>query len=195
MTIRFFVPGIPRPGGSKKAFPFKRKDGRMGVRVTDASTHGKDWRTNVKAAGFEAYHDDLLTGPLGLSATFVMPRPKGHYGTGRNAEVLKASAPAFPTTKPDVLKLARALEDALTGIVWRDDAQIVSESIAKVYGNRPGAHVCIVETSGEPADERDLQFDTGDRAAGLRAFLGGVAEAPPQAREVQVRCAVDPTSP
>lgn len=33
---------------------------------------------------------------------------------------------------PDVLKLARGVEDALTGIVWRDDAQIVNESLSKV---------------------------------------------------------------
>ena len=41
---------------------------------------------------------------------------------------------------PDVLKLARGVEDALTGIVWRDDAQIVNESLNKVVGAAaPGA--------------------------------------------------------
>jgi predicted short-subunit dehydrogenase-like oxidoreductase (DUF2520 family) len=34
-----------------------------------------------------------------------------------------------------VLKLARGVEDALTGIVWRDDAQIVVEHLEKRYGS------------------------------------------------------------
>jgi hypothetical protein len=49
-----------------------------------------------------------------MSLVFVKPRPKAHYGTGRNAEVLKDSAPAAPGVKPDTGKLARAVEDALT---------------------------------------------------------------------------------
>jgi Holliday junction resolvase RusA-like endonuclease len=47
---------------------------------------------------------------------------------------LRASAPRYPTGRPDVLKLARACEDALTGVIWRDDAQIVVERLYKDWG-------------------------------------------------------------
>ena len=74
---------------------------------------------------------------------FHRRRPKGHFGSGRNAGVVKASAPAHPTSRPDVLKLARAAEDALTGIVWHDDAAIVDERLRKVWGDREGCTVTV----------------------------------------------------
>jgi len=81
----------------------------------------------------QQYKGDVLTGPLSVEMIFYKPRAKAHYGTGRNAALLKDSAPAYPAVKPDVLKLARAIEDGLTGVVYADDALIVSEGIAKRY--------------------------------------------------------------
>ncbi len=58
-----------------------------------------------------------LMGPLwdeAISARFLflIERPKSH----RRADgSIKAGAPLFPVAKPDVLKLARAAEDALSG--------------------------------------------------------------------------------
>jgi Holliday junction resolvase RusA-like endonuclease len=92
------------------------------------------WREAVGWAARMAYKGDLITDtPLVVLMEFVKPRPKSHYGTGRNAEVLKDSAPVAPIVKPDVLKLARAVEDALTGPIWKDDCYIVTELIAKRY--------------------------------------------------------------
>jgi Holliday junction resolvase RusA-like endonuclease len=44
-----------------------------------------------------------------------------------------------------VLKLARAVEDALTGVVWRDDAEIVAEGLAKLYGTPERVEISITE--------------------------------------------------
>lgn len=41
-----------------------------------------------------------------------------------------------PLTKPDVDNYAKCM-DALNGIVWRDDSQVVSLSIEKFYSARP----------------------------------------------------------
>ena len=82
--------------------------------------------------------------PIHLVLRFTVERPKSHYGSGRNADKLKPSAPAFPASKPDVLKLARGVEDALTSIILKDDAQIVTETLTKRYG-RPGVVVEIHE--------------------------------------------------
>ena len=143
MIINFFVPGIPQPGGSKRGFyipKIKR------VVITDANEKKvKPWRQSVVAACREVYAGELLTGPLTLSITFQMPRPKGHYGSGKNAAVLRASAPKHPTSKPDRTKLLRALEDALNGVLWKDDTQIVGGEIQKCYHDRPGALVEVRE--------------------------------------------------
>ena len=133
IEIHFFVAGIPRPGGSKRAYTFKRKDGRTGVRCTDTGKYTAKWRQNVAAAARQAYRGPLLTGPLAFAMTFYMPRANSHFGTGRNKGVLKASAPKFHTKTPDVTKLVRAAEDALTGIIWQDDSQVVRQENEKIY--------------------------------------------------------------
>lgn len=141
MELSFVVLGHAQPAGSKRAFAIKRGGVATGqVAVTDANERSKPWQAEVKAAAAEAMWDedytlyDQWTGPLLLSLTFHVLRPKGHYGTGRNAGTVKASAPLWPKSKPDVSKLVRGVEDAMTGIVYVDDAQIVQQYAEKRYG-------------------------------------------------------------
>lgn len=137
--IRIWVPGIPRPGGSKKAF-FIKSLGR--AVITEDNKRSKDWRNSV--AFMAADHIKTpLSGALEVSFLFVMPRPKGHYGTGRYAGMLKASAPKYPTTKPDITKLIRSTEDAMKGIAWGDDSQVAHQDGYKAYGDNPGCTITI----------------------------------------------------
>ncbi len=136
--LRFTVLGRPQPGGSKRAFAV-RKDGvpTGRIAVADANPKAKSWQREVKLAACDAVDAGtfvLLTGPLNVSMTFYVSRPKGHHRTGRSAHLLKDSAPPFPIVRPDSLKLARGTEDALTGLVWRDDAQVVDLDVHKRYG-------------------------------------------------------------
>lgn len=126
--IAFTVNGRPAPAGSKKGF-YNKKAKR--VIVTDDSKNSRPWKAQVSDAAAEAMGGGaLLDGPLTLELDFYVPRPKGHFG----ARGVKPSAPPHPAVKPDLLKLTRAIEDALSGIVYRDDAQIVTEHLAKRYG-------------------------------------------------------------
>lgn len=148
MKITIIALGVPAPGGSKSAYPFHKKDGTLGVRVTDAAgKRNKTWRKTVALAGAQVMADNGLTepftGPLFVTMNFFMPRPKSHYGTGRNKDRLKASAPEHHTVKPDLTKLIRSTEDALTGIVWHDDSQIVEQVCTKVYGPDPGCSITV----------------------------------------------------
>lgn len=146
MRVNFFVPGLPAPAGSKKAFAHA-STGK--IVVTDTSgKRGRDWRASVADHAVVAMQGrGLMLGPVRLLVVFGMPRPKGHYGTGRNASRLKAGAPKHHTTKPDATKLLRAVEDAMTGIVWRDDAQVVEQEVRKIY-DRVGVHVLATEMEG-----------------------------------------------
>lgn len=136
--MEFTVLGVPAPAGSKRGFAVKGR-----VIITDANKKAAPWKALVSAAAREVYDGPLLTGPLAVRMMFYFPRPKGHYGTGKNAGKLKASAPAEHTKKPDALKLSRGTEDALTGIVWRDDSQIVCETLSKHYGEPARAEIII----------------------------------------------------
>lgn len=150
--VSFNAHGKPQPAGSKKAFPIRRKGGggwvlTGKVAVVDDNPKAKSWQAEVAGEAALAMMDagayDPFDGPLGLAVTFTMRRPKFHFGSGRNAKKLKPSAPAWPTVKPDSTKLVRAIEDALTGIVWTDDAQVVEQLATKRYGDAEGAHVEI----------------------------------------------------
>jgi Holliday junction resolvase RusA-like endonuclease len=142
-TISFFVAGLPKPAGSKRGF-FIPKLKR--VVIVDANPNSKDWKTDVKHAAQAAYSGPPLTVPLAVKFAFFMPRPKGHFRSGRNSVMLRDSAPPFPAGKPDVLKLARGVEDAMTSIIYADDSQIVSERLLKRYAEgTPGVQVEISE--------------------------------------------------
>lgn len=147
-ALRFSVVGQAKTAGSKRAFVHP-KTGRA-IITEDARTgrSAKTWRQEVAAVA--AFHrpsapwgDEMLLGPCSVEFTFYRPRPKGHYGSGANARVVRPSAPPAPATRPDVLKLARAVEDALTGILWKDDSQIVDERLRKVWGEPERCEIVV----------------------------------------------------
>lgn len=139
-VIAFTALGFAQPGGSKRAF---RHNHTGRIIVADDNRKAKPWQAVVASAGHEAMAGRaLLDGPLAVRIVFFQPRPKGHFGSGRNSAVLKPSAPPRPIVRPDVLKLSRTVEDALTGVCWRDDSLIVSEKLEKHYGE-PAR--CVVE--------------------------------------------------
>lgn len=130
--IRIVAYGIPGPQGSK-AVKGRRRNGS--VILVESSAKVKPWRASVAAAASLVRPAELLDGPLIADMVFSMPRPASHYGTGRNAGVLKARyVDTQPDRVPDLSKLCRSTEDALTGIVWADDARVVRYgALAKVY--------------------------------------------------------------
>ena len=148
MRIEFTVIGTPQPGGSKKGYPMRGADGKMHVAIVDVNAKAKPWKACVAAAAREAYDGPLLRGALIVQMVFCRKRPKGHYRTGKNSHLLKDSAPIYPTTRPDVLKLARSTEDALTGVIWEDDSQTVDLKLAKRYGEPERAEIVIVGDDG-----------------------------------------------
>lgn len=145
-TISFFVEGLAKPAGSKRAFALKKGGvftGRVGV--TDDCEKSKDWKASVQQAAIPMRPESPWTCALSIRVTFYMPRIRAHYRTGKQSHILRDDCPAYHTVKPDSTKLLRGLEDALTGIMWRDDAQIAHQVVTKVYSDRIGAQVTISE--------------------------------------------------
>lgn len=165
-VCRIWVPGIPKPGGSKKAFII---NGRANI-VDDCKRNG-DWKRSVSFFAHQRWIEPGMkpfNETLQVHFTFVMPRPKAHYGTGKKSGILKENAPAYHTSKPDCTKLIRSTEDALTGIVWSDDSRIAAQSGNKYYGEQPGAQivVSVLENSPLPPAPSLLQI-------GGAGILGG----------------------
>lgn len=132
MTKRLviIVFGAPAPQGSKK-FVGLAKSGR-GIMV-ESSKKVRPWRQDVRAAALAVRGDAApIDAPLSVRMVFTMPKP--------------ASAPkrrrTYPCRMPDLSKLARSTEDALTDSgIWSDDARVVQyDRLAKVYpGEDPEA--------------------------------------------------------
>ena len=142
ITIR--VVGIPAPQGSKTLT-------RYGAMI-EASKKVKPWRNDVKEAALKCYNSGALNFPVKTDIEFVFPRPKSHFGTGKNAEVLKPSAPQYCTSRGngDIDKLSRSTLDGLSvsagGSVLEDDSLVVELNTKKRYVNKnelPGAYIAI----------------------------------------------------
>jgi Holliday junction resolvase RusA-like endonuclease len=143
-ALHVVVYGSSKPAGSKRAFRWKAKDGRSGVSVTDANPKARGWKEQIaQVVGEEMAGRELLDGPLSLRLRFVVARPKGHFGAnGLNA---KGRRTPYPAVRPDVLKLARGVEDAMSGVAYRDDALIVTEVLEKRYGEPERVEITLHE--------------------------------------------------
>jgi Holliday junction resolvase RusA-like endonuclease len=130
--IEIRVVGLPKTAGSKKAF--KSATTNRIIVVDDSGKPGKQWRATVQAAARAVYSGELLDVPLKMVLNFYLPRPKSHYDAkGR----LKEPVPLYHRTRPDACKLTRAVEDALTGVLWTDDA-LIAESVSRKFYCVPG---------------------------------------------------------
>lgn len=127
-TVDVWVPGRPAAQGSKRHVGH----GRM----IESSKAIGPWRTLVAWHLAQVHTGPPLDGPIVVTVQFVMPRPVG---------TPKRHTPAA-TKRPDVDKLLRGVFDAVTGVVWRDDAQVVEVTAVKRLAQldeQPGAAIRI----------------------------------------------------
>lgn len=135
-VVAFSVHGVPVPQGSKNAI----RQGSRTLIVERGRATLRPWRGMI-AGEAAAVLPAPLGGPLAVRLGFRFTRPKSHYRTGQYAGELRASAPEYLSTRPDVDKLARAVLDALTGVAFLDDGQVAELTVAKVYAERAGVDV------------------------------------------------------
>lgn len=121
--MRFTVPGTPVAKGRLR---FIRSTGRT---YTPAATVGFEGLVAHEASRVTS---TLLEGPLSVDILAVMPRPK---------RLLRRKDPdglIWCTSRPDADNVAKAVTDALNGIAYRDDAQVVDLTVRTVYAERDG---------------------------------------------------------
>lgn len=139
MEIRFRVEGKAQTKGSAKGFVGRSKTtGKLRAFIVNDNTANKSWAKTVAVEAARHRPSTLLTGPIGVQYLFIRKRPH------------RPRCPC-PITKPDLDKLVRSLNDALTGIIWKDDAQVIQSSESKVYGDHEAVEIVItaISTPGE----------------------------------------------
>ncbi|NTV60600.1 MAG: RusA family crossover junction endodeoxyribonuclease [Chlorobiaceae bacterium] len=139
--ISFFVAG--KPLALKRHQTVRVKSGRS-IEYDPSAGDKADFLAMVRRSAPET----PFTGPLEVKMTYFFPRPKSHYGTGKNGTILKISAPHFHTSKPDLDNLEKFILDALNEVFWKDDAQVCRVAKQKVYTDQtPGVMVRIESLS------------------------------------------------
>lgn len=135
--VTFVVHGTPGPQGSKsyKGSRTSKQTGRSTPILVESSKKVGPWRDAVAAAALIAMCGRRrLTGPLAASMVFSLQPP------ARIPPDRFVGGVPYPAAYPDTSKLQRSTEDALTGVVWADDAQVVwYERTGKLYAGFPGA--------------------------------------------------------
>ena len=97
----------------------------------------------IKEAGIEAMgSSEPLETPVSLYLYIRLPIPKS-YSKKRTEACL--SGLEQPTKKPDSSNILKSVEDALNGVVYKDDCQIINHHITKVYASQGGVNICIRE--------------------------------------------------
>ncbi|WP_422461967.1 MULTISPECIES: RusA family crossover junction endodeoxyribonuclease [unclassified Endozoicomonas] len=123
-----FVNSIPRSKGRPR---FTRRGKCYTPAGTRRAEHEVRWAARQKT-------EKMLAGPVGVLVVAVFPIPAS-WSKKKNGQA--QAGLVRPAVKPDFDNVAKLYCDALNGILWEDDKQIVDGRCIKVYGQQPGVLV------------------------------------------------------
>jgi Holliday junction resolvase RusA-like endonuclease len=141
-VIKISVRGNPQTKGSARAF--YRKGMRFPV-VTNDNRKCKSWEADIKLMAQLKAPKTLWTGAVILNVRFYLKKPKSAPKRRR----------LWHTKKPDTDKMLRAIKDALTGVIYKDDSQVVMATPSKDYAENTG--VVITAINAEAMDPLELR--------------------------------------
>jgi Holliday junction resolvase RusA-like endonuclease len=111
------------------------------------------WRNAVVAEALPLFPKPLHEGPVSIRASFIMHRPKS----------LTRWKAAHHLAPPDLDKLIRATNDGLSGVAFKDDAQVWRLAVEKHYGGvgeETGAWITVELSEARPhADVIELPLE------------------------------------
>jgi Holliday junction resolvase RusA-like endonuclease len=125
-TLVIRVPGVMR---GKQRPRFSRKGGR-----TYTAEQTVTMEAHVRHCADQAVGNPCLTGPLAVAIEVGLPIPRSW---SKRKQTEAASGMARPTGKPDLDNIIKLVCDALNGVVWNDDSQIVAQVATKHYALVP----------------------------------------------------------
>ena len=130
-----FVRGVPKPQGRPRIVRFP--NGKAGLKDPEVS---RDWKNYVRMVAGETWGRAPEEGPVALFLTFYLPIPRSWSKKRRMAAL---AGEIWPLGRPDSDNLAKAVIDALLGVLIVDDRQIVELSATKLYGASPGVNIML----------------------------------------------------
>ncbi len=134
------VPILITLAGEPKGKGRPRFNSRNKTAYTPAKT--RHYEAALKDVAIKVMGDQpLLEGPLQVEITASMSVPKSWSKSKKAAALLNILK---PIKRPDFDNYAKSV-DALNGVVWFDDSQIVDGRIIKVYSSKPSLTVKVMQ--------------------------------------------------
>lgn len=106
----------------------------------------KDYKKLVKQQVKAQFHDEILSGALNVELKVYRPIQKS---ITKRERALRLSGAHRPVIKGDIDNYFKAVTDACTGLIWVDDAQIVSTRSNKYYSGSPRVELTVRELVGD----------------------------------------------
>lgn len=138
--ISFFIPGQP-VGKGRPIAGFKFAKG--GVKLPSLRTPAKTVNYEglvAHAASLAMAGRALLEGPVDVDITIACQIPAS-WSQKKQRQAIAGRV--FPCTKPDVDNVVKIVFDALNGVLWKDDVQVVDLALRKRYSASPGVRVDV----------------------------------------------------
>ena len=160
--ISFTVPGEAKPQGR----PRTRVIGGHAAIYDDPKSRSYKGLIQLhaieemKAQGIEW---PLAPSPLGFTVALVVKRRIPKSFSKKKAK-LALDGDIRPQVKPDLDNVAKAFLDALTGVIWHDDTEVVDLSISRIYAESDSVLAVILENDTPNASESLGQEITPDGA-------------------------------
>ena len=137
MEIRFWVPGEPKGKARARTF-YNPRMGRM-QSVTPEST--MVYENLIRTCYRQAYDGRIADGiPVVVEITAFFDVPKS---ASKKRKAGMIGGEIMPTKKPDIDNIAKVILDAMNGLVYHDDTQVIGLTVNKLYGEEPGVMVCV----------------------------------------------------
>lgn len=101
----------------------------------------KRYEAQIRHAYLEFHKDKpMIMGAVRLQVIVLRKRPKRHFKKikGRLSRYLSKAGEAskYPLKKPDLTNIEKSIEDALNGIAYKDDCQIVRKDSSSDWNDR-----------------------------------------------------------
>jgi Holliday junction resolvase RusA-like endonuclease len=132
--IKFTVYGEPVAQGRPRA----STQGGF-VRMYDPAK-SRDYKDYVRLAASEHSPATLLKGPLAVMVIAYRSIPKSF---SKRKAALAEAGKIYPVSKPDADNYLKGVKDALKGVMWVDDSQVVDAFARKRYSHKPRIEVSI----------------------------------------------------
>ena len=147
MNLEFNVEGTPVPKARARVVMRGKYPGAY------TPQKSKNYETIVADAARLAMNEaglSMTSEPCGVSLIFSLPIPKS---ASKKQVKCMSNGEKMHIKKPDLDNLIKQVFDAMNGIVWCDDSQVVSVTAIKVYSEVPSASIRIVGINKGDSDE------------------------------------------